>query len=226
MQIYKKLLGFIFGIIIVIGIISLIWFFWPTSVNIDIDSSKNKDIEKIFGNIHGKTENSQNNNSSHYNFGGHFSITILIFSLLLIQTILYSVFYYRFTRALTLIGINRSEETLDPTASTQAATVPPPHDSSPCTNSTNQLTYGQNTHSLPPVYYSAQDRHYTPPMGPPKDVTMQIANVDLKHGYYTIPDLSTPQDTAPEKQAPDIDYKIMYERLRTRSSAAGLDCSK
>ena len=62
-------------------------------------------------------------------------------------------------------------------------------------------------------------------MGPPKDVAMQIANVDLKHGYYTIPDLSTPQDTAPEKQAPDIDYKIMYERLRTRSSAAGLDCS-
>ena len=98
MQLYKKLIGFILGFVLLIGIISLTWFFWPTSIDIDIDidESKNQDNEKIFGTIKGKTEHSQNNNSSHINFGGHFLFTILIFVLLVSQTVLHSYFYLRF----------------------------------------------------------------------------------------------------------------------------------
>ena len=98
MFLYKKVVGCAILLVILIVVVLTTWYLWPGKVEIQTDLSENEDNEKNIGSINGPATNSQNNNQKHINFSGDFIFTLLIFILLLIQSIFQSFIFLSSTR--------------------------------------------------------------------------------------------------------------------------------
>ena len=215
MILYKKLVGFAIFLAVLVIVTLTTWYFWPSKIEIQTDLSENADNEKNIGSIQGSATNSQNNNQRHINFSGDFVFTLLIFILLLVQSIFQSFIFFRSMRMNT-----GNKKTQDQTSS---STPPSPQlpmhtqhrsQSLPQTPQSQLLTpYTASPQTPPNAYYTISET----PQGPYGPIQKQISEIDLRDGYFKI-------EKQPEPQAQtDPDYKKLYTNLKIRSSAAGLD---
>ena len=220
MLLYQKIVGFAIFLVMLIIVSICTYYFWPKSVIVKTDLSTNADNEKNTGRIEGSATNSQNNNQSHYSFGGEFIFTILIFLLLLMQSAFQTFIFLRY--------INKT------TGPKKAKAHPTTLDSScpPSPKLTNQQNW-QRAKSLP----------HSPEIQP-------TSFQNVPNSYYTISELDSPKrppvyglsplpttprspygklqrhvselDLKENQIEAEPDYKKLNNNLKLRSSAAGL----
>ena len=198
MLLVKKIVGCTTISVILVAIITLVWFVWPGKIEVqtEIDTSENQDNEKNLGLIEGSASNSQNNNQRHYNISGQFTFTILIFLLLLIQSISQTLVFIRY-----MTGHTGSSET------TKSAEAHPTPDSQPPLPTYYSQQPGQNQ-----FCYPSQQPTSPPPLSPSPG-----------HVYYEPAQKQVTIECQQQSKEEEINYKELYSRLKLRSSAAGLD---
>ena len=218
-------MGFAAFLAVALIVIIPVWYFWP-KVDVKIDTSEGTDNEKNIGSIRGSATNSQNNNQTHNNFAGDFILTILIFILLLTQSTFQSFFLYRFMRRST--GTKAVQD--------HPPSTPPP---SPKIPQSQQGTFSHSQAkltSVSPPPSSPQNVYYSVSEAP--QLQLQYSQHQLtsvppppsSHIYGPVqtqtplPQYGPPQIQITEKQTQeDKDYKSLYNNLKIRSSAAGLE---
>ena len=219
MFLYKKLVGCAVLLVILLVVILTTWYLWPGKVEIQTDLSENEDNEKNIGSINGPATNSQNNNQKHINFSGDFIFTLLIFILLLVQSIFQSFIFLRSTR----MNIGDNKMTKDNTSSDPPLELQNMQGQQSSHFSHQQPPQSQLTHypASPPLpspsppgnaYYTITETNRYPyaPM------QKQISDIELREGFCQTEKMSI--ETKPEP-----DYKELYNHLKMRSSAAGLE---
>ena len=217
MLLYQKLVGFTIFLVMLIIVSICTYYFWPSSVVVKTDLSTNAENEKNTGRIEGSATNSQNNNQSHYSFGGEFIFTILIFLLLLTQSAFQSFIFFRYISKTIGSKKTKADHTNPNPSCSPSPQLPNQHNlqrsKSLPQSPENQL---MSSHNIPNAYYtisevdspkrpSAYGLSPTPhsPYGP---LQRHVSELDLKENQL---------QTEP-------DYKKLYNNLKIRSSAAGL----
>ena len=210
MFLYKKVVGCVIILVLLVVIILSTYFFWPRKIEIQTDMSQNEDNEKNTGSIQGSATNSQNNNQKHINFSGDFIFTLLIFILLLIQSISQSIIFIRSTTR--NIGNSMTKDTEDQSTPDSALQQMQGHYSHPPTQNQFSHSYqAPSSSSLPSPPQTPGHAYYT-------------INENSRYPYAPVQSqisIDCQTDMKPKEAEPD--YKELYNRLKIRSSAAGLD---
>ena len=218
MFLYKKVVRGSILLVILIVVVLTTWYLWPGKVEIQTDLSENEDNEKNIGSINGPATNSQNNNQKHINFSGDFIFTLLIFILLLIQSIFQSFIFLSSTRmnigGNKMTKDNKDNTSSDPIELQQMQGQQAPHFSHPPTQSQLCHSYpAPSSSSLPSPPPTPGNAYYT-------------INENNRYPYAPMQnqisiDCQTEKKSIETKTEPD--YKELYNHLKMRSSAAGLE---
>ena len=222
MQLYQKIVGFI-GLLFLLIIIGLFtYFFWPKTVTVNTDISTNEDNEKNTGLIKGSATNSQN--QSHYSFGGEFVFSILIFLLLVIQSTMQSIIFFRYIKQTT----GRTKKTAHPTSQDSTLSHSPKLSSKHRSKSLSHPPEAQpNTYYTiseidSPKYAPSNTRSEYGITRTRSEIDSSIALSHSRPSPYTDLRRHVSQLDIKESKLEEEDYRQMYEDLKLRSAAAGL----